>query len=163
MDGTREIVETRLPGVGVRYTFETSTGVRVSVLHHHGGRRELFVSDLDDPDAARLVLELDDDDGRRLAEVLGVAPVVQQIDDLQQTVAGLAIEWLRIHGRSRAAGRSIGDLEIRSRTEVTVVAAMRGGEALPVPGPDFVIEAGDTLVVMGMPAAIRRADALLRG
>ncbi|MDP8930059.1 MAG: TrkA C-terminal domain-containing protein [Actinomycetota bacterium] len=32
-----------------------------------------------------------------------------------------------------------------------------------MPGPDFRIESGDTLVVMGRPDAIRRADSLLRG
>lgn len=33
------IEETTLPGVGVRYSFLTTDGERVSVLHHHGGHR----------------------------------------------------------------------------------------------------------------------------
>lgn len=158
-----EVEETPLPGVGVRYSFMTSSGARVSVLHHHSGRHQLFVGDPHDPDASRQVLELDEDDSHVLAELLGASRVVREIDRLQQSVAGLSIEWLRIPEGTRAAGRTIGELEIRSSTGVTVVAAMRAGEALPVPGPDFTIEAGDTLVVMGQAEAIRRADALLRG
>ncbi len=160
---TSEIEETPLPGVGVRYSFVASTNAHVSVLHHRSGRHELFVGDPDDPDASQLVLEFNDEDSRVLAELLGASKVIREIDRLQQSVAGLSIEWLRVPKGAAAVGRSIGDLEIRSSTGVTVVAALRGGEALPVPGPDFLIERGDTLVVMGRPEAIRRADTLLRG
>lgn len=133
------------------------------MLRHRSGRHQLFVGDPHDPDASRLVLECDEDDSRILAELLGASRVIQEIDRLQQSVAGLSIEWLQIPDGTAAAGRTIGDLEVRSSTGVTVVAAMRGGQALPVPGPDFVVEAGDTLVVMGQADAIRRADDLLRG
>lgn len=160
---TSEIEETPLPGVGVRYSFVTSSNAHISVLHHHSGRHQLFVGDPDDPDASQLVLEFNDEDSRVLAELLGASTVIREIDRLQQSVAGLSIEWLRIPEGTTAVGRSIGDLEIRSSTGVTVVAALRGGEALPVPGPEFLIQNGDTLVVMGRPDAIRRADALLRG
>lgn len=160
---TSEIEETQLPGVGVRYSFSTSSDTHVSVLHHHSGRHELFVGDPDDPDASQLVLEFDDEDSRVLAEMLGASKVIREIDRLQQSVAGLSIEWLRVPAGAPAVGRSIGELEIRSTTGVTVVAALRHGEALPVPGPEFVIERGDTFVIMGRPEAIRRADALLRG
>jgi len=160
---TSEIEETPLPGVGVRYSFTASSNAHVSVLHHHSGRHQLFVGDPEDPDASQLVLEFNDEDSRVLAELLGASTVVREIDRLQQSVAGLSIEWLRIPDGTNAAGHTIGELEIRSSTGVTVVAALRGGEALPVPGPEFLIERGDTLVVMGRPEAIRRADALLRG
>lgn len=158
-----EIEETQLPGVGVRYSFITSTDAHVSVLHHHSGRHQLFVGDPNDPDASQLVLEFNDEDSRVLADLLGASKVIREIDRLQQSVAGLSIEWLRVPEGASAVGRSIGNLEIRSSTGVTVVAALRRGQALPVPGPEFRIERGDTLVVMGRPEAIRRADALLRG
>lgn len=157
------VEETPLPGVGVRYTFDTTGGVRITVLHHHSGRHQIFVGDPRDPDTFEEVLELDDADSRVLAELLGASRVVREIDRLQQSVAGLSIDWLPIPATTRAVGRTIGDLEIRSTTGVTVVAVMRGGKALAVPGPDFTIHGGDTLVVMGRPEAIRRADALLRG
>ena len=159
----REIEETPLPGVGVRYSFKSDNGGRVSVLHHHSGRHQVFVGDPSDPDAARQVLELTDDDSRILAELLGTSRIVREIDRLQQSVAGLSIEWAAIPDDSPVAGRSIGDVDIRSSTGVTVVAALRGGEALPVPGPEFRLQAGDTLVVMGRRDDVGRVHALLRG
>ncbi len=156
-----DIEETQLPGVGVRYSFGMGGGSRLSVVHHHSGRIHLYVADVDDPDAARQLLDLDDDDARTLAELLGTSRVVREIDRLQQSVAGLSIEWLKLPGDTPVAGRTIGELEIRSTTGVTVVAVLRGGETLPVPGPDFALESGDTVVVVGRPDDIRRIDALL--
>lgn len=156
------IEETPLPGVGIRYSFVTDSGDRVSVLHHHSGRHDVFLGDRDDPDAARQVLQLTDDDSGTLAELLGTSRVVRQIDELQQTVAGLTIEWAEIAPDSPAAGRTIGELEIRSSTGVTVVAAARQGRTLPVPGPEFRLEAGDTMVIIGRPEDMQRVYDLLR-
>lgn len=157
------IEETPLPGVGVRYSFDTETGERLSVLHHHSGRHQLFMGDVEDPDASRLLCELTDSDSQILAELLGASQVVREIDRLQQSVAGLAIEWIPVSSDSRLAGQTIGELDIRSTTGVTVVAALREGQALAVPGPDFRIESGDTVVVVGRPEDIVRVVALLRG
>jgi len=44
---------------------------------------------------------------------------------------------------------SIGDLDIRKRYQVTVVAIKRGEAMLPNPGPAQVLEAGDVLVTLG--------------
>lgn len=157
-----EIEEARLPGVGVRYSFQMSSGDRLSVVHHHSGRIQLYLADQHDPDAARQVLDLAEDDARVVAELLGTSRVVREIDRLQQSVAGLSIEWLKIPQDTPIAGRTIGELEIRSTTGVTVVAVLRDERTLPVPGPDFALEAGDTVVVVGRPDNIRRTDGLLR-
>lgn len=156
-----EIEETPLPGVGLRYAFETGGGDRLSVVHHHSGRVQVYAAEAHDPDAARVLLDLDEEDSRVLAELLGASRVVREIDRLQQSVSGLSIEWLQVPAGSTAAGRTIGDLEIRSTTGVTVVAGLRGGQTLPVPGPEFTLESGDTLVVVGRPDDIRRIDELL--
>lgn len=156
-----EIEETPLPGVGVRYAYTTGGGDRLSVVHHHSGRVQVYLSEPRDPDAARVVLDMDEDDSRVLAELLGASRVVREIDRLQQSVAGLSIEWLDVPEGSPVSGSSIGDLEIRSSTGVTVVAAIRAGQTLPVPGPDFVLQGGDTLVVVGRPEDCRRIDELL--
>lgn len=158
-----EIEETRLPGVGVRYAFTTDDGRRVSVLHHRTGHRELFVSPPDDPDRAEPVLDLDGDEARTLAELMGGSRVVTELDRLQQVVPGLALDWLEVEAGSPAAGRSIGQLEVRRTTGVTIVTVLRGSEHVPTPMPDFVFEPGDTAVVVGPTDAIRRVRDLLRG
>ncbi len=156
------IEETRLPGVGVRYSFTTADGYRVSVLHHRTGHRELFVSSPEDPDTAHEVLDLDTEGARTLAELLGGSRVVADLDRLQEVVPGMALDWLDVEADSRADGRTIGQLEVRQATGVTIVTVLRDGEHDPNPGPDFVLRAGDTAVVLGPPDAIRRVDDLLR-
>lgn len=158
----REVERTTLPGVGLRLAFTSASGQRVAVLHHHSGRREVFAEDPDDPDRANKLLELDEADARTLADLLGGSRVVEEIDRIQQAVEGIAIDWLPVDEGSRAADRTIGQLQVRSTTGVTIVAVLRGGRLVPVPGPDFMIQAGDTAVVVGEPQGIRRVHDLLR-
>jgi TrkA domain protein len=142
------IEETKLPGVGIRFDFITQHGQRVGVVHHRGGRREIFICPPEDPDTALMVLDLSDDDVHTLADVLGVSPVIEEISQLQQ-VEGLAMDWLPIEPGSAYAGKTIGDARIRTRTGVSVVAVIRGDDPFPAPGPEFRFEADDITVVVG--------------
>lgn len=156
-----DVEETPLPGVGIRYGFTTEGGQQLTVLHSHTGRHDLFSGDPEDPDAARLVCNLTEDDARTLAELLGASRVVREIDQVQQGIQGLVIEWLTVPRGSTAAGRTIGDLEIRSSTGVTVAAVIRGEQTMPVPGPELRLEEGDVLVVMGAGNSLERVTQLL--
>ncbi|HEX9645393.1 MAG TPA: cation:proton antiporter regulatory subunit [Acidimicrobiia bacterium] len=155
-----EIAETQLPGVGVRYDFTTEDGRRVGVIHRHGGRREMFVCPAGDPDTTALTMELTDDDAHTLVEVLGVSRVIEALHQLQQ-MEGLALDWLRVSDGSPYAGRTIGDARIRTRTGASVVAAIRGGAPHPAPGPEFRLEAGDTVVVVGTAGGIEAVRSII--
>lgn len=153
------IEETELPGVGVRYDLWTAEGQRVGVVHHRGGRRELFVCEPSDPDAVSSTLHLSEDEAHALVDALGASPVVTGLGKLQQSVEGLAIDWLKILPGSTYAGGTIGDRRIRTRTGVSVVAVLRGETPIPSPGPDFRLEPDDTLVVVGTPEGIATVTA----
>ena len=157
-----EIREVKLPGVGVRYEFETAERKRIGVISHRTGLREIYVSRPDDPDEFRRVLELTPDDARTLAELLGATRVAQQLAELQQRIEGLVIDWLPVREDSAYAGRTIGDARIRTRTGVSVVAIVRGDEAVPAPGPDERLDNGDYLVVVGTARGVEQAVELLR-
>ena len=157
-----EINEVDLPGVGVRYEFVTTQGQRVGVVAHRSGRREVYVADPEDPDKFKRVLELSEDDARTLAEVLGAARVARELAELQQRVEGLAIDWLPVRDDSPYAHRSIGDARVRSRTGVSIVALIRGNDAIPAPGPAEEMNPGDYLVVVGTPRGIEEVVELLR-
>lgn len=157
----REVSETKLPGLGIRFDFITRRGNRVGVLHHRTGRRELLLYDFDDPDACREVVALDEEDSRILAELLGGSRVSEQLDRLQE-VEGLALDWLPITEGTPFAGGTIGDTGARTRTGVSVVAVLRGDQAFPAPGPDFRLAPGDTLVVVGTARGIESLAVLLR-
>lgn len=157
-----EIDEVKLPGVGVRYEFETADGARIGVVSHRSGLREVYSARPDDPDEFRRVLGLSADDARTLAELLGASRVSEQLAELQQRIEGLAIDWLPVRSDSPYAGRPVGETRMRARTGVSVVAIVRGDDAVPAPGPDARVESGDFLVVVGTARGIEDAVALLR-
>ena len=156
-----KIEETSLPGVGMRHDFTAEDGSRIGVVHHLTGRRELFVCSSDDPDAVTVSLHLSDDDSHALSEALGGSTVIENLGSLQQQVEGLAIDWLTVDPGTPYAGKTIGDARIRTRTGVSVVAVIRGDQAFPAPGPEFMVDARDTLVVVGTPAGIKSVDEIL--
>jgi TrkA domain protein len=159
-----DVEETKLPGVGVRYTFTTADGERLGVIAHRGGKRELLVYDRRDPDACSAVLGLEDDDARTLVDLLGGSEVAERLDEtIRQSIEGLVLEWVAIDPASPFERVAIGDIGLRSKTGASVVAVVRGDETITSPRSDVRLEAGDTAVLVGSPEAIAEAVAVLRG
>lgn len=156
-----KIEETSLPGVGMRHDFTAEDGSRIGVIHHRTGRRELFVCSSEDPDAVTVSLNLTDDDSHALSEALGGSTIIENLTHLQQQIEGLAIDWLTVEPDSPYAEKTIGDARIRSRTGVSVVAVIRGEQAYPAPGPEFLVQADDALVVVGTPEGIQTVTGIL--
>ena len=156
------VTETPLPGIGVRYEFVTEDGARVGVVHHRSGEREIVLYDADDPDTGKDLVRLGPEDSRTLAELLGVSQVAKDLAELQRDVEGLAIDRLPLPASSPFAGRTIGDTGARTRTGVSIVAVLREYAPFPAPGPEFALEADDTLVVIGTPRGIEALVILLR-
>jgi len=148
----------------MRHDFTVEDGSRIGVVHHRTGRKELFLCSSEDPDSVAMSVNLTEDDSHTLAEALGGSAVVESLSRLQQQVEGLAIDWLAVAPESPYAGRTIGDARIRTRTGVSVVAVIRDEQAFPAPGPEFLVEPSDTLVVVGTPDGIKRVgDILMTG
>jgi TrkA domain protein len=157
-----EVREVELPGVGVRHEFTTEDGSRVGVVSHRSGRREIYLADPEDPDRFKLALSLSEEDARTLAEILGASRVAAELAELQQKIEGLAIDWLPVRADSPFAHRPIGAGRVRTRTGVSIVAVLRGDQAIPAPGPDVQVRPGDYLVVVGTPRGIEEVVELLR-
>jgi voltage-gated potassium channel len=72
----------------------------------------------------------------------------------------LSMEQVYVRDGSGVAGKSIVDAGIRQRFGVIVVAVKRGGDAMEFnPAPEFVIRAGDELVVLGRPQSVKELEA----
>lgn len=158
-----DVEETRLPGVGIRHDFVTASGTRIGLLSHFSGRRELIVYDDRDPDAGRDVVELDEDDVHTLAEMLGADHITERLAGLQQTLRGMAIDWLPVAETASVATVAGPDGGLAGAAGVSIVAVVRDGETVPAPAADYVLRPGDTVVVVGRPEAIRQALRSLRG
>ena len=168
-----EIHETALPGVGVRYELTTRTGVRLGVVAHRRGRRDLLVYDGVHPDAARESVALTAAESTVLAAVLA-APAGGEGGSRGERRAGdpvptrrghpvgqFAVDWVPVPPGSPYAGRTIATAGVRSITGVSIVAVLRADVAFPSPGPDFRLEAGDTALVVGTPDGVAALIELL--
>ena len=58
-------------------------------------------------------------------------------------------DWLEIPKNCVLSGRAIGELGVRSRTGASIVALIRGQDAITNPSPDLTLEPGDTVSVVG--------------
>jgi TrkA domain protein len=157
-----KIVGVPLPGVGARHEFVSATGRRVVVVTHRAGRREISLSRPGDADVCDTVLTLDADDASALGEILG-APVIAESMHAMQRIEGLAIDWLPVHAESSAAGSTIAAGEYRTRTGASIVAVIRGDDAIPAPDPDFAFQADDVVVAVGTTEGLEQLRALLSG
>ena len=158
-----DINETQLPGIGVRHDFETREGSRIGIILHHSGRRDLLVYDQDDPDSCALSMPLHEDDARTLGELLGTPHMEDQKSVLQQSVGGLTIDWVPVGDKWLCIGNTISQIDLRALTGVTIIGIIRDQKMIPMPGPDFTLQIGDTAVVVGPPEGIRKSFDLMRG
>ena len=95
---------------------------------------------------AEYVLALATVSGRMLASTVLDEEVISpdtQVEVVRTTAPGLV-------------GRSLAGADVRARTNCTVIAAERDGDLITDVGPEFVVEAGDTLVVAGLDADVNR-------
>ena len=158
----RKVTETDLPGVGIRFDLQTDAGRCVGVVAHQTGRRDLVVYDRRDIDRARESVELTEDEGHTLGELLGGSPVLEHLDDAVHRLEDLVISWVKIASESSLAGLTLAEATLRTRTGAGVVALVTESGSIPIPGGNERLEAGDTAVVVGVPAAVKAATRLLR-
>jgi TrkA domain protein len=145
------VEQTELPGIGMRHDLVTSAGRRIGVVSYRTGKRDLLVFDPDDPDACTEQVALTDDEAAVLAEILGASVMLGQLAGLREQAAGLRTEQLSLPPDSPYVGRRLGETRARRRTGASIVAVLRGGTVIASPGPAFVFDAGDVLVVVGTP------------
>src|SRR5262245_33463371 len=158
-----EVEAVALPGIGVRHAFSTRQGRQLGVVSHRTGRRELVIYDTSDPDTSSEVIALTENEADALAELLGAPRIVERLAAIREQVARLATEQVPIPPASPYLGRTLGDTRARSRSGASIVAVLRGSQAIPSPAPDFRFEAGDIVVVVGTPEGVEQvADILTR-
>ena len=73
------------------------------------------------------------------------------LERLRRTSRMIETEWIELPEESRFAGRSIGELQVRTESGASLVAVVRGEELLANPGPEVRLESGDTVGFLGTP------------
>lgn len=153
-----EVRESDLPGVGKKFTAVTAEGEKLVIVIHHDGKRELYRFG-EDPDSPESVTEMSDQEAHQIGAILAgtyFQPVTEEA--VLEIMQGLHLRWFHVTPGSFFAGHSIGDLRIRTRTGVSVIAVLRGGSSIPNPSPEEPLRVGDTLVALG---TVEQMEALL--
>ena len=153
-----DLVETMLPGVGVRYELRTRAGELLGIVVQREGGAELAVYDRRDPDRARSVLRLDAEEVDAVADVLGAPRLAQRFADLSKEVPGLESGRFPVRAGSPFAGHPLGETRARTLTGCSIVAIVRDTDVVPSPGPEDLLQAGDVLVAIGSRAGLEKLE-----
>ena len=152
---------TPLPGIGVQYDLTTAAGQHVSVIAHRDGSRSLNAYQRADPDACVLSLHFTGPEAGALADTLRPGPA--DPGQLDGTSLGLVAERVQLPIGSRWNGRLLGDTQLRTRTGASIVAVLRGPDAIPSPRPAFRLGGGHPFFDMAPRVGPHDAAAILTG
>ena len=155
-----EVRETRLPGVGTKFTLRTHRGEKLSSVVHVNGMREIY--HYPHVDEEPHVITLNDEESRQLGAILGgVVYRPQLVKDLEVALKDLVMEWIELPATSPLVGLTVATCRIRSTTGATIVAILRESGSLATPHPDELLRADDTLVVIGRPSSFDEINRLV--
>jgi CPA2 family monovalent cation:H+ antiporter-2 len=132
--------------------FETSLEIFARVLREYGLSRQYIQQQVEMIRCEGYRL-LDADCPERTTLITELATVIENATTLA----------LRLPSEGLAIGQSLRKLALRPTFGVTVVAVQRGAETTVNPDADFVLEAGDVLVLLGRPEKLESATAYLTG
>ena len=153
-----------LPGVGKKLSFQTAEEHKIVVIIHHSGKRDLYFFQEADEDEADYFLSLTSEETRELgAQLLGAT--YQPVDDEKMEIfqKQLVMEWIKLTPKSPFVGKQIAESRIRTHTGASIIAVTHGDNMTVSPDVDFVLKAGDTVMVAGKRAQIRRFEELASG
>ncbi|MFE3546733.1 cation:proton antiporter regulatory subunit [Nocardia sp. NPDC059177] len=156
-----QIDVTPLPGVGVRKDFSVrKSGRRIGIIERRDGTIELIVGRPGNPEVTDQIA-LSAEEASALASLLGAPQVVAQLEAEHREFDGVHTRQFPVAAGSPFDGRPLGETRLRTRTKASIVAAMRTGAVIASPGPEFLITAGDVLIVVGSAEGLAAAARIL--
>ena len=153
---TRYVIEipelTRLgANVVIPEEFETSIEIFSRVLAHYNVPRD---------EIERLVSEI------RSSHYQALRPGARPRLTLSGALGAMPqmhVERIVLGEQAPAVGQTIAKTGLRSQTGALILAVRRGESDVATPSPDFELDAGDVLVVVGQPSQIKSAYRVLTG
>jgi TrkA domain protein len=149
-----KVEEVALPGVGRKFTITVPSGDRLVIVVHNSGKRELQYFEAGEDDEPTAALDLTDEEAREVGAILaGVLFHPEAVGDTQSKLGQKVIEWIKVLPGSRLAGKRVGEIPLPPGAHLLAVDRP-GAPLVPNPGPEVVLEVGDTLVVAGTREAV---------
>ena len=145
------ISEVFLPGVGRKFQVETMTGDRLVIVIHDDGTRELYHFTRQHMDRAASVLRLSDGEARQIAGIVGGLTYVPRALPMAEVILGdLVLEWFTIERGAACIGKTIRDLDVRTRTGASIVSIIEPDQTKRTnPEAETVLNEGATLIAAG--------------
>lgn len=152
-----DIREVELPGIGVKFEVITRNDEKIVIVIHDDGRREIYHFDADHEESVSSII-LNDSEARKVAAILGgMVYKPRALDTIEMAFEDLLIEWFKVEQNAPAISQTIGNLEVRNKYNVTVIAILKKNmKQLFNPGSETIIDAGDTLVLSGERTQLKR-------
>jgi len=124
---------------------------------------EIFARVLEEYHVPRNVISLQVDLIRKehYSTLRGLRLQGKQLDELNQFLVGTTSDIFSIVGASPVVGKSLEEVDLRSRCGATVIAVVRAGKSYHNLGADFALAAGDMLVLLGDHKALDDAAQIL--
>jgi TrkA domain protein len=157
-----DVKEVLLPSMGVRYEFTSNHGERIGIIARRGGYFEFVLYGGDDPDRARQVFRLTDEEADAVAQILGAPRIAERFTELTEEIPGLEAGQVNILAGGIFVDRPLGDTQARTRTGASIVAIVRNDQVLASPGPAEMLRAADVLIVVGTEAGINGVQQLVQ-
>ena len=129
--------------------FETSVEIFARVLHEYHVPRNV------------IALQVDLIRKEHYGTLRGLRLAGKQLDELSHFLIGATTDVFSVLDDSPVVGQSLRQINLRERTGATVIAVVRDGKPIHQVGPEFVLQAGDLLVVLGAHKALDDAAQLI--
>lgn len=157
------VSESNLPGVGRKFLIETISGDRLIVVIHDDGLREIYHFNKKNLDKPSSVLTVTDGEARQIAGIIGgLSYVPKALPTSEVVLDGLVLEWFVIEKGAISIGKTIAQLEARTRSGASIVSIIEASQQKSVnPGPDTVINEGATFILAGDRRNINKLKQLL--
>jgi len=154
------ISESNLPGVGRKFQVETLSGDRLTIVIHDDGTRELYHFSRKNLDRPASVLRLTDGEARQIAGIVGgLTYLPKALPATEVVLEDLVLEWFTLPEGAAAAGKTIKELQLRTRTGSSVVSIIEANRSTRTnPEAATLINDGATLILAGD----RRSNANLK-
>jgi TrkA domain protein len=157
------ISEMNLPGVGRKFQIETLRGDRLVVVIHDDGVRELYHFDRKNLERPASVITLNDGEARQVAGIIGgLTYSPKALAAAEVVLDDLVLDWFTIEPGAAAIGKTIRDLQARTKTGASIVSLVEpNNEKRTNPEADTVLNEGATLVLAGDRGTIAAMKKLL--
>jgi TrkA domain protein len=157
-----DVKEVRLPGIGLRYEFNSHDGDRIGIIARRSGDFDVVIYTRDDPDQARPVFHLTDEEADTVAQILGAPRITERFTELTREIPGIDAGQVHLPASSPFVDRPLGETRARARTGASIVAIIRHDKVLASPGPAEILHADDVLVVIGTQDGIMGVEQIVQ-